>query len=264
MLCCCCLVAKLCPTLCSSLGYSMPGFSVLQQLLEFVKFLSTELVMLCNYLILCVSKTKSAWPSKENSLIISCVMNLFGSSLISSSCLSSSFLWASNSIRSSLVSCSCGTQQGVQWSCPLADLALALHWGSLSCWKPLWIPQPPSQIHKNFEQTAGKSSGFFHGDGPTSYSAKTLVRSLGQEDPLEEGMATHSSILAWRIPWTEAPGGVQPIVSQAVRHYWNDLAEHSTGVTVLPKFLQGCFWFVTDLYWPDKKCDVNNISWKPL
>ena len=38
---------------------------------------------------------------------------------------------------------------------------------------------------------------------------ETPVRSLGQEDPLEEGMATHSSILAWRIPWTEEPGGLQ-------------------------------------------------------
>ena len=36
------------------------------------------------------------------------------------------------------------------------------------------------------------------------------VRSLGQEDSLEKGMATHSSILAWRIPWTEEPGGLQP------------------------------------------------------
>ena len=36
---------------------------------------------------------------------------------------------------------------------------------------------------------------------------ETWVRSLGWEDPLEEGMATHSSILAWRIPWTEEPGG---------------------------------------------------------
>ena len=35
------------------------------------------------------------------------------------------------------------------------------------------------------------------------------VQSLGQEDPLEKGMATHSSILAWRIPWTEEPGGLQ-------------------------------------------------------
>ena len=37
------------------------------------------------------------------------------------------------------------------------------------------------------------------------------VPSLGREDPLEEGMATHSSILAWRIPWTEEPGGLQSI-----------------------------------------------------
>ena len=37
------------------------------------------------------------------------------------------------------------------------------------------------------------------------------VRSLGEEDPLEEGTATHSSILAWRIPWTEEPGGLQSI-----------------------------------------------------
>ena len=38
---------------------------------------------------------------------------------------------------------------------------------------------------------------------------ETQVRSLGQEDPLEEGMAIHSDILAWRIPWTEEPGGLQ-------------------------------------------------------
>ena len=42
------------------------------------------------------------------------------------------------------------------------------------------------------------------------------VRSLGQEDPLEEEMATHSSILAWRIPWTEEPGGSQS-VGQSLR-----------------------------------------------
>ena len=43
------------------------------------------------------------------------------------------------------------------------------------------------------------------------------VRSLGQEDPLEEGTATHSSILAWRILWTEEPGRLQSIGSQRVR-----------------------------------------------
>ena len=40
----------------------------------------------------------------------------------------------------------------------------------------------------------------------------------GQEDPLEEEMATHSSILAWKIPWTEGPGGLQSTGSQRVRH----------------------------------------------
>ena len=46
---------------------------------------------------------------------------------------------------------------------------------------------------------------------------ETWVPSLGLEDPLEEGMATHSSILAWRISWTEEPGGLQSVGSQRVR-----------------------------------------------
>ena len=46
---------------------------------------------------------------------------------------------------------------------------------------------------------------------------ETWVRSLGLEDPLEEGMVTHSNILAWRISWTEEPGGLQSIGSQRVR-----------------------------------------------
>ena len=47
---------------------------------------------------------------------------------------------------------------------------------------------------------------------------ETWVQSLGQEDPLEKGMATHSSIRAWRIPWTEEPGRLQSKGSQRVRH----------------------------------------------
>ena len=47
---------------------------------------------------------------------------------------------------------------------------------------------------------------------------ETWVQSLGQEDPLEKGMATHSRILAWKIPWTEEPGGSQSIGLQRVRH----------------------------------------------
>ena len=49
---------------------------------------------------------------------------------------------------------------------------------------------------------------------------ETWVQSLGWEDPLEKEMATHSSILAWRIPWTEEPGGLQSTGSQRVGHDW--------------------------------------------
>ena len=49
---------------------------------------------------------------------------------------------------------------------------------------------------------------------------ETQVKSLGWEDPLKEGMATHSSILAWRIPLTEEPGGLWSKGLQRIRHYW--------------------------------------------
>ena len=45
-----------------------------------------------------------------------------------------------------------------------------------------------------------------------------MFRSLGQEDPLEKDMATHSGVLVWRIPWTEEPGGLQSMGSQRVGH----------------------------------------------
>ena len=47
---------------------------------------------------------------------------------------------------------------------------------------------------------------------------ETRLQSLGWENPLEKGMAIHSSILAWRLPWTEEPGGLQSMGSQKVRH----------------------------------------------
>ena len=52
---------------------------------------------------------------------------------------------------------------------------------------------------------------------------ETWVLSLGLEDPLEEGMATHSSILAWRIPWTEEPGGLQTV--HGVAKSWIQLSD---------------------------------------
>ena len=47
---------------------------------------------------------------------------------------------------------------------------------------------------------------------------ETRVQSLGEGDPLEKAMAPHSTILAWKIPWTEEPGGLQSMESQRVRH----------------------------------------------
>ena len=60
---------------------------------------------------------------------------------------------------------------------------------------------------------------------------ETQVQSLIQEEPLEKGMAPYSSILAWRIPWTEEPGGLQPLGSQRVGHDITLLhsAGHSSG-----------------------------------
>ena len=63
---------------------------------------------------------------------------------------------------------------------------------------------------------------------------KTQVQSLGQEDPLEKGMTAHSSILAWRTPWTEEPGEPQSMVSQRVGHYWATTTYiHTPGPRVL-------------------------------
>ena len=52
---------------------------------------------------------------------------------------------------------------------------------------------------------------------------ETQVQSLGKEDPLEKAMATYSSILSWKIPWTEEPGSLQSRGSQRVRHNWPTL-----------------------------------------
>ena len=64
-----------------------------------------------------------------------------------------------------------------------------------------------------------QSKGFLgSSNGSLPAMWETWVRSLGQEDALEKGMATHSSILAWRIPWTEEPGGLQSVGLQRAGH----------------------------------------------
>ena len=49
---------------------------------------------------------------------------------------------------------------------------------------------------------------------------ETRVQALGQKDPLEKGMAIHASILVWKFPWTEEPGGLQSMASQRIGHNW--------------------------------------------
>ena len=63
---------------------------------------------------------------------------------------------------------------------------------------------------------------------------ETWVRSLGWEDPLEEGMATHSSILAWKIPWIEEPGGLQSMGLQRADTI-EQLSTHSTAYQIREK-----------------------------
>ena len=67
---------------------------------------------------------------------------------------------------------------------------------------------------------------------------------LGWEDPLEEGMETHSSLLAWRIPWTEEPGSLQSIGSHRVGHNWSDLPCMHSPVRWLLNSLFVCLIFI--------------------
>ena len=87
------------------------------------------------------------------------------------------------------------------------------------------------------------SKDFLYKDFPVAQTVKNLpamqetrVRFLGWEVPLEKGMAIHSSILTWRIPWTEKPGGLQSVGSQRVRHDWATNIHTHIG---LPRWLSG-------------------------
>ena len=102
------------------------------------------------------------------------------------------------------------------------------------------------------ERAVGKSSLFLVQQNWTSQVAlvlknlptmqETWVQSLGREDPLEKAMATHSSILAWSIPRTEDPGGIQPMVSQRVRHDWSDWAYVAPTIGWIVPHRNTCLW----------------------
>ena len=79
---------------------------------------------------------------------------------------------------------------------------------------------------------------------------ETWVWSLGWEDPLEKGMATHSSTLAWRVPWTEEPGRLQSMGSHRVGHDWSDLALRNWHTVEV----------LQDLFYEQTVCELTNLK----
>ena len=101
---------------------------------------------------------------------------------------------------------------------------------STSCKMLGWINHKPESRFPR-EISATSDSRWYHSNGFPGGSVSRVsatweiwVQSLGREHPLEKEMATHFSILAWRIPWTEGPGGLQSLGSQRVGRDWRDLA----------------------------------------
>ena len=92
----------------------------------------------------------------------------------------------------------------------------------------------PSMVHWNWKKN--KSVSCFPGGSVVKKppamqkTQETQIWSLGREDPLEEAMESHSCILAWRIPWTEEPGGLQSMESQRTGHNWSDWASTNAGM----------------------------------
>ena len=106
---------------------------------------------------------------------------------------------------------------------------------------------------------------------PMKEVQETRVRFLDQEDPLEEEMATHSSILAWRIPWTEKPSGLQAMGSPRVGHHWthvpaqNQKANKQKMVKYERRQSSQCIikhcWFLACNYYPGSP--GKKYLWKP-
>ena len=118
------------------------------------------------------------------------------------------------------------------------------YWRGLPCPPPGDLPNPrieprsPTLHSLPFEPPGKPSASGTELACQCRRCTETWVWSLGWEDPLEEGIATLSSILTWRIPWTEEPGGLQSMGLQRVRHDWSDSTH-----TLLNVSTSGCFSF---------------------
>ena len=101
-------------------------------------------------------------------------------------------------------------------------------------WPPYLVPEVGGKCERNYFQNVQKSEASVW-KNPSSHHksirrnliVSNAVRSLGWEDPLEEEMAMHSSILAWEIPWTEEPGGLQSMGSQSQTDTTGQLSTHT-------------------------------------
>ena len=111
----------------------------------------------------------------------------------------------------------------------LQSVSYSLGWIVLTLETDMILPCSRAQ-EKHCPQSLGRLPRGTRGKEPACQCRRheTWVRSLGWEDSLEEGMATHSNILAWEIPWTEKPGRLQSIRSRRVGHNWTNWArKHS-------------------------------------
>ena len=113
-------------------------------------------------------------------------------------------------------------------------------------WKILWMEEPGGLQSMGSQSRTWLSDFTFTLFSLVAQRLKflppmreTRVRSLGQEDSLENEMLTHSSILAWRIPWTEKPGRLQSMGSQRVGHNWEASLTHLLNTSYLIKSLVG-------------------------
>ena len=97
-----------------------------------------------------------------------------------------------------------------------AVYGVAKSWTQLSDWTELILIRRASQVAQWVKKLPAMQE-----------TPETWIRFLGWEDSLEEGMATHSSALAWRIPWTEKPVGLHSMGLQRVRHDWSNWAQHT-------------------------------------
>ena len=106
------------------------------------------------------------------------------------------------------------------------ETCLGIHFTNVCCLRSLTNIEPDAVHGLNFHMFSGR--GIFISTGLHSVKEsmqETRVRSLGWEDPLEWEMATHSSILAWKIPWTEESGRLQSMGSQSLGHNWANETE---------------------------------------